>query len=230
MKKIGLILLSGGLGTRFGGDYPKQYLQLNNKPIAVFALERLLKEDHYAQVVVVCEEQYQDLFLQYIESPLSFASPGKRRQDSVANGFSELTADIDVVCIHDGARPFPTAKMVNDVVNAAVSYGAAAVGVPIKYTLKECDEEGIVVNTPDRTLYYEIQTPQAVQKDLLKNGLESAHSHQLTVTDDTSLAELVGGKVKIVPGHHENIKITTVDDWIVAQVIANGSVDASLSN
>lgn len=215
--KCALILLAGGQGSRFGGDLPKQYTCLKGKPLVLHALEVFLECDQISEIVVVCGNEYRTVFAGLSQRSIKFASPGLRRQDSVENGFKEVSADADFICIHDGARPYPTKQMVADVLEAAQAHGAAAVGMPVKFTLKDCDGEGMVMSTPDRSRFWEIQTPQALRRDLLTDGLALATKAGLTVTDDTSLAELVGAKVKIVPGSYGNIKVTTREDLSIAE-------------
>ena len=215
--KCALILLAGGHGSRFGGDIPKQYTLLKGKPLVLHAFELLQQCEQVEQIVVVCEEVYRPLFAAVATKPIQFAAPGQRRQDSVSNGFKEVSSDCKLVCIHDGARPFPTEQMVIDVLEAASIHGAAAVGMPVKFTLKDCEADGMVMNTPDRSRFWEIQTPQALLRDLLANGLALAEKAGITVTDDTSLAELVGGKAQIVRGSYRNIKVTTPEDFVIAE-------------
>lgn len=216
-RNVGLILLAGGQGVRFGGAVPKQYMMLKGKPLAVHAFHLFQECFEIAEIVVVCAEDYRQLFLEEATRPVKFALPGSRRQDSVENGFKALSDTVELVCIHDAARPFPTKQMVSDVLDAAEIHGASAVGMPIKYTLKDCDGQGIVVETPDRSRFWEIQTPQALRCPILKEGLAVARQEGVTVTDDTSLAELVGSKVKVVNGSYRNIKVTTPDDLAIAE-------------
>jgi 2-C-methyl-D-erythritol 4-phosphate cytidylyltransferase len=215
--KCAFILLAGGQGTRFGSDLPKQYTDLKGKPLVLHAFEVFQQCEQIDEIVVVCGKEYQSFFSDVAKKPIKFAASGHRRQDSVENGFKEVSADADIICIHDGARPYPTKQMVVDVLDAAHTYGAAAVGMPVKFTLKDCDGEGMVVSTPDRSRFWEIQTPQALRRALLTDGLALATKAGLTVTDDTSLAELMGAKVKIVPGSYSNIKVTTPEDLLIAE-------------
>lgn len=211
-QKIGFILLSGGQGLRFGGSTPKQYQLLEGKPLALHSLNTFQKCVEIDEFVVVCAEQYQSLFTDDALRNLLFASPGIRRQDSVENGLKALSEDVEIVCIHDAARPFSTSAMLIDILEASCLYGASAVGMPVKSTLKECDENGFVIETLNRSKVWEIQTPQAVKRELLERGLIIASEEDFTATDDTSLAELCGASVKIVQGSYANIKVTTPED------------------
>lgn len=216
-RKIGLIYLAGGKGLRFGTDIPKQYLQLDGKPLALHAFESFQQCSEIEEFVVICEPEFRALFSKNALRPIVFALPGKRRQDSVENGFRVLSSDVGIVAVHDAVRPFSTGKMIMDVANAAETYGAATTGMPVKFTLKECDPDGFAVHTPDRSRYWEIQTPQAVRYEILEKGFHKAMEEGLTVTDDTSLAELIGAKVKVVQGAYNNIKVTTPEDLVIAE-------------
>src|SRR3990172_7494754 len=107
--KLSVILLAGGTGTRMGGVLPKQFLPLNGKPIARHSFDTFASLDEVVEIVVVCEERYRSHFHSEKKSyDLRFAEPGERRQDSVYNGFRTTSADADLICIHDSARPFVT--------------------------------------------------------------------------------------------------------------------------
>lgn len=214
---VSVILLSGGLGTRFGSEIPKQYIKLNKKEIALYSYECFLSIDEVTQVVVVCQKEYHSLFQRYTtEKKICFAEPGLRREDSVYNGFVKLDNDESLVCIHDAARPFINKELVVRALNAASDYGAAAVGMPLKFTIKQVSSQAFVLNTPDRSTFFEIQTPQVLKYPILKESFEFLKENKLSVTDDVSLAELLGYPVKIVEGDYNNIKITTSHDLLIA--------------
>lgn len=215
------ILLAGGRGSRMGNaTTPKQFMQVRGKLVAQYSLDVFDKVDSVSEIIVVADESYRHLFSSV--KPIKFASPGDRRQDSVYNGLNMAGADIDLVCVHDCARPFLTEKMVVDVLAEAQKSHAATVAMPIKFTVKEAGADRKVRRTIDRNTLWEIQTPQAVAKKLLHDGFKQAKAHNLTVTDDVSLAELVGHPVQLVFGSYANIKITTPDDLQLAELLARG--------
>lgn len=217
---ISVILLAGGTGSRMQTPIPKQYLLLNQKPLIHYSFDLFYSLPGVSEIVIVCEEQFQKMFMRKEKGPtLRFALPGKRRQDSVYHGLQALTTNSQIVCIHDGVRPFITESLVMRVIQAAQEHGAATAGMPLKYTIKECDDKQIAKQTPDRSKMWEIQTPQVIKKDLLEKGFKQAISKNLTVTDDVSLIELLGLPVKIVEGSYQNLKITTPDDMIFAEML-----------
>jgi len=211
------LLLAGGTGCRMNSAKPKQFLPLGPKPIAHYSLDVLLGMPETAEIVVVCEPELRYHFDGY--HGLKWALPGPRRQDSVFNGLQQVDPHAHFVCVHDACRPFIDENLVRRVFAAACEYGASAAGMPVRYTVKEINAAGLVVSTPDRSLFWEIQTPQILQAPLLRQGFQKAHAKNLSVTDDTSLAELVGAPVKLVEGAYANIKITTPDDLAMAETL-----------
>ena len=220
MSKISVILLCGGRGTRMAVDKPKQFLEIQGKTIADYSLDVLKKIQGLVEIVVVCDPAYRSFFSNDQDTlPLHFSLPGVRRQDSVLNGLRAIESSPDLVYIHDSARPFINQEMVSRTISAAMDYGAATAAMPIKFTIKEHDGHQFVKNTPDRSLYWEIQTPQVIKLELLKKGFEHVIQHHLTVTDDVSIVELLNLPVKLVEGSYNNLKITTPDDLILADCL-----------
>ena len=218
--KTSVILLAGGKGERMGSALPKQFLPLHNKPIALYSLEILLQLVEVEEIIVVCAPQYRHFFDGW---PVQFALPGEQRQDSVYSGLQMVHSHADWVSIHDAARPFITVEMIKTLFDEAETVGVASLAMPVKNTLKEVGEYQNVSRTLDRSRIWEIQTPQVLKKEILTAGFAYAHTHKLSVTDDVSLAELIGHPVKLVCGAYQNIKITTPEDlgfaeWLVQNI------------
>jgi 2-C-methyl-D-erythritol 4-phosphate cytidylyltransferase len=220
MSRLGLILLAGGIGSRMKSKTPKQFLQLGKKCVAMHSLDLFSHSGLFEEIVIVCAKPYRHYFQNFKGR---FAEPGSRRQDSVASGEKLLSPQIDAVVIHDAARPFITLGSLQTLLEKGTKVGAATLGLPIKWTVKECETGGLVKRTLDRSNIWEIQTPQFLRRDLVKEGLKKADQEQLTVTDDVSLAELLGHPVQLVEGPDHNIKITTpIDMHIATRVIELG--------
>ena len=144
---------------------------------------------------------------------------GKERSHSVYQGLKALPEDCSWVGVHDGVRPFFTLSLLERVINTAKAYGAAIPGVPVKDTIKVCDEKGMVTGTPPRHSLWSIQTPQAFRRDWLVEAYKKAKEYNITATDDAGLVERLGKPVKVVRGDYENIKITTPEDLALAELI-----------
>lgn len=211
------ILLAGGLGSRMGSSVAKQFLELGNKPLILHSYDTFTNCFEIDEIVVVCAPEHHHLFAKHPTKGLTFAPPGSRRQDSVYNGLLKASPLAAYVCVHDGARPFVTEAMVTRTLEAAKSAGAATVGMPLRYTVKQVDRTGHVAATPDREMIWEIQTPQVIARGLLIEGFAHIRNKSLTVTDDVSAVELLGKPVKVVEGCHTNIKVTVPADFILAE-------------
>jgi len=144
---------------------------------------------------------------------------GKERQDSVLYGLQKLEQDTAVVLVHDGVRPFVTPEMISEAVGLAKKGECIAVGVPIKDTIKEVDDNKIVRHTLERGRLWAIQTPQAFPVKILKRAYEESYTQKMYGTDDASLVERMGGTVRVIMGSYENIKITTAEDLVLAEEI-----------
>ncbi|KAL2939478.1 2-C-methyl-D-erythritol 4-phosphate cytidylyltransferase chloroplastic [Bienertia sinuspersici] len=225
-KSVSVILLAGGTGKRMGASMPKQYLPLMGQPIALYSLYTFSLMVEVKEIVVVCDPSYKDIFEEIrdkIDVGLSFTEPGKERQDSVYNGLQAIDSNVELVCIHDSARPLTLSQDIEKVLNDGWLHGAAVLGVPVKATIKEANNDSFVVKTLDRRTLWEMQTPQVIKPALLKEGFDFVNRRKLEVTDDVSIVEHLGHPVYITEGSYTNIKITTPDDLLIAERILNPS-------
>lgn len=226
MKTVAIIP-AGGSGKRLGSGIAKQYLSLQSLPVLVHTLLVFQKSDFIDEIVlVVPEDDLVSVREQIVENyELTKVSDviagGRERQDSVQNGLRAVSEACDVVVIHDGVRPFVTEEMIARVVIVAAEEGAASIGVAAKDTIKEATDECVVKATLPRRNLWQTQTPQAFQYDLLRRAFAKAGDDHFYGTDDASLVERAGAKVRMIAGSYENIKITTPEDLIVAEALMN---------
>ncbi len=222
MKTVAIIP-AGGVGKRLGADVAKQYLFLSGLPVLAHTIRVFQKSAVISDIVlVVPREDLASVRKQIIEKygltkVVAIVAGGNERQDSVRNGLRAIAEKCDIVIVHDGVRPFVTEGMIAQVVAAAVDDGAAAIGVKAKDTIKETSDENIVTGTLPRHHLWQTQTPQAFQYDLLCRAYETAAEDHFYGTDDASLVERIGAKVRMIAGSSENIKITTPEDLVLAQ-------------
>jgi 2-C-methyl-D-erythritol 4-phosphate cytidylyltransferase len=144
---------------------------------------------------------------------------GRERQESVLHGVQKIEEDTAVVLVHDGVRPFVTPEMITEAVSLAMQGECIAVGVPIKDTIKEVDENRTVLRTLERGRLWAIQTPQAFPLKILRRAYEESYKQKMFGTDDATLVERTGGRVRLIMGSYENIKITTPEDLLLAAEI-----------
>lgn len=222
--KISAIIPSAGLGKRMDG-IKKPYIELEGKPILAHTLEIFQHCQSVNNILVVTakgDEEYcaVDVIKTYsIDKVTDIVAGGETRQDSVFNALQKLSSNTDMVIVHDAVRPFFTEAMIIESIEQASKYGSAVVAVPVKDTIKEADKDGIVQRTLDRQKLWAIQTPQTFKYDLIFQAHLKARDNGIQATDDASLIEQMGLKVKLIMGSYENIKITTPEDIIIAEAI-----------
>ena len=222
MKTIAIIP-AGGAGRRLGSAVAKQYLLLDGVPVLARTLKIFQQSKFIDKIVLVVPEDdllsaRKQLVEKYdLTKVINIVAGGKERQDSVRNGLCAIARECDVVVIHDGVRPLLTEEMINKVVVAAKNVGASSMGVKVKDTVKQTTDSDLVVSTVPRNNLWLTQTPQAFAFDILRKAYTAAASDNFYGTDDASLVERIGAKVKMIAGSYENIKITTPDDLIVAE-------------
>ena len=217
----GIVIPAAGQGKRMGANMNKQFILLGNKPILIHTLEKFSTLSWMSELVVVShpDEVYkvERLIEQYqIRHVKAVVGGGAERQDSIYKGLSHLKTDY--VMVHDGARPFIKETYLNRLWQAVQTSNAAALGVPVKDTIKIIDQ-GMIQTTPDRKSLWAIQTPQAFRLSTLIQAYEKAIQENFLGTDDSSLVERLGISVQVVEGDYRNIKITTPEDLILAESI-----------
>ena len=217
----GAVILAAGKGSRFGEK--KQFKLLKGAPLLNHVLTAFLKSDLiYEIVVVVPGGRVKEIEKQVNSIPktknISVVSGGERRQDSVSNGVKALTNECKLVCVHDAVRPFVTKDMINDTIKRCDEYDGAIIATKVKDTIKRVKNNRIK-ETIKRGEIWQAQTPQSFQREKLKEALESADRDGVTGSDEAFLLERIGYCVSVVEGTSDNIKITTQEDWFVAEAI-----------
>lgn len=218
--KVTTVIVAGGKGRRMGAGINKVFLKLCGREIIARTVEAFEKNPRIDEIVVVTGAEDIDaaakILAEYGKVTAIVAGGAERRQ-SVLNGLGSASGDI--VLIHDGARAFISGDEIDRVIDDCVTYGAAAVGVTCKDTLKTADENRIITGTIDREKTYLIQTPQAFDTKIIRELHKKAEADGLEVTDDCAVAEHYGVNVKITAGSYDNIKLTTPEDMAIGEMI-----------
>lgn len=228
VDNLRVVIAAAGKGRRMGSNTNKQYMLLNGRPVLSYSLDFFDRLPLVSQIVVVCapdEIEYcdEEIVKRFRYSKVSAVVPGgPERQDSVWAGLQQLGEDTDLVAVHDGARPILSLEVLTGLVAEAREWGAAIPGIPSKETVKLGDRDGFVRQTLDRASVYGIQTPQVFNYTELVTAYRQAFEEGFLGTDDASLFELYIGRVKLVPGDYNNIKITTPEDMLMAEALMKG--------
>jgi len=217
--RVGAVIAAAGESRRMDG-IDKVFAPLGGKTVISYVLDAFEECESISQIIVVVSKDNTEKCRELIAEnkyakPIEVCAGGKRRQDSVAAGLSKLN-ECDRVVIHDGARPLVTRELIERGLEAAQETGAAAAAVPVTDTVKVAGEDRIVLQTPPRQNLWAVQTPQVFRTDIISKAYQKAAGD---VTDDASLVEQLGHKVKLYMGAYDNIKITNPDDLILAGVL-----------
>jgi 2-C-methyl-D-erythritol 4-phosphate cytidylyltransferase / 2-C-methyl-D-erythritol 2,4-cyclodiphosphate synthase len=212
---VAAILAAGGLGTRVGGELPKQFRDLGDGSSMVNRSLRVLMDCALIDEIVVAlpPGRHLDSFRADAAKPIRAIAGGARRQDSVANALAQVSDAADLIVIHDAARPFASVDLFERTIRAAYEYGAALAAVPAIDTVKQIDPgtgAKLIRATLPRDTIYLAQTPQAFRRDVLTRAMAAASD--VPATDEAVLVERVGLPVHIVDGDAQNIKVTTTND------------------
>lgn len=227
-KKLAAIVLAAGSGKRMGSNTPKQFLEINGKPLLYFCL-KVFQDSFIDEIIIVARPSDRDYIKKDIVENFSFGKVtrivdgGKERFHSVAAGL-EAIDDCDYVFIHDGARPFVNENILEDAFETVTRTGSAITAVPSKDTVKIIGADGSVVETPDRNTLFNMQTPQTFEFELIRdcyrkliNSEKEISEKNISVTDDAMVMELFSNKkVYVSKGDYKNIKVTTPEDLIIA--------------
>ena len=216
MIKKYAIIVAGGSGSRMKRDIPKQFIEVGGLPILMHTLKRFKEADSEIELILVLPESqfefWNELCSIYPTVPHQLIKGGKTRFQSGLNGLQVIDNE-GLVAIHDGVRPFVSVEIINESFKVAAEKGTAVVSVSSK------DSVRVNGKSIDRSTVRIIQTPQTFQISLIKKAFET---EELSIfTDDASVAEYAGFKIYLIDGNYENIKITTPEDLLWAEVILN---------
>jgi 2-C-methyl-D-erythritol 4-phosphate cytidylyltransferase len=217
----GAIVVAGGRGLRMGGDVPKQFLSVHGRPILMWTLERISAEIPDLQLIVVLPQSHQGYWKElcdkyHFQISHQLANGGDSRFASVRNGLKCVADTVDVVCVHDGVRPFVSSSVIRTGFEMARKKGAAVPVVPLVDSVRKLNNDGSSQSV-NRADYQLVQTPQFFNLKQLRRAYEQPFSEQFT--DDASVVESMGEEVTLFPGNVENIKITRPLDCALAEVI-----------
>lgn len=219
-----VVIVCAGNSTRMQG-VNKILLPLGKRLVIGVTMQAFQQCESVREIVIVAREQdipeiKKEAEAAGITKLAACTTGGATRQESVINGIRCISKDTDMVAIHDGARPLVKPEYIEKTIKDARIFGGAALGVPVKDTIKTVDD-GIIIDTPPRSSLYITQTPQVFKRKLYFEGIDFALEHELDFTDDCQLVEAIGGKIYMTTGDYTNIKITTPEDIRLAETMLN---------
>ncbi len=211
--------MAGGKGTRIKSILPKQFIELNGKPILLHTIEAFLRYSKEVTIVLVLPEDDFEIWNGICKKfnftqPIILQKGGETRFQSVKNGLSQLEGD-GLVAIHDGVRPLVSEDIIGASYRLAAVHQSAVAAVRLKESIRMTDQDN--TKAVDRSKFRLIQTPQTFDLQLIKKAYEMKENTSLT--DDASVAEQAGHLISLFEGSYENIKITTAEDLIIAKAL-----------
>jgi len=214
-----VVIVAGGTGSRMNNELPKQLIEINNKPVIVYSIEKFQHFNKDIQAIISLHKDYFDLF-ENIKSKhnlknIEVVEGGDTRYQSFKNALAVLNPNTTIVGVHDAARPLVGLQTIEKTFAAAEQHGAAIPVIDMNESLREVS--GVESKAVDRTKFKVVQTPQCFKKDILLKAYDMPYSPLFT--DDASMVEKTGHQIFITEGNKENIKITYPQDLIVAQTL-----------
>jgi len=215
--RVGVAVPAAGSGLRMGGTR-KAFMELDGEPLLMRALRPFLNDHRVVTVVVSLAPEDADEvpgWITTLDDRVTLVKGGATRTESVRNAVRVLPTDLDIIAIHDAARPLVTSATVRECIDVANTGICAVAGCQVIDTMKFVDEEFQVVETPDRNSLWHAHTPQVFPADLLRRAYESGK----VGTDDAALLEPLGVRVQMVDDGGMNIKVTQPEDMVIARAI-----------
>jgi len=220
---VGVLLPAAGKGERAGDGAPKQFRRIAGVPMLLRAIRPFASHPRVREIVVALPEEHASAPPEWLAAVmgdrLRVVAGGATRAASVRRALEALDPACVLVLVHDAARPFVSAVEIDAVIAAAEQGTGALVAVPVSDTLKRSEDGRHVAATASRTGLYRALTPQGFPRGMLAEAYAAA-GETLDATDDAGLVEAVGGRVVLVPGRTTNIKVTTPDDFVLAEALA----------
>ncbi|CAD5939560.1 2-C-methyl-D-erythritol 4-phosphate cytidylyltransferase [Planktothrix tepida] len=219
-----LLIPAAGMGRRMGSDRNKLLLTLLDKPLLTWTLLSAEAATCIDWIGIMGQPvdfpEFKEILASVnLSKPVELIQGGDTRQESVYNGLQALPSDAEQVLIHDGARCLATPQLFERCAQALQEYQGLIAAIPVKDTIKVVDEDGLILDTPERKQLWAAQTPQGFDVKLLKDCHEQGRQQSWEVTDDAALFEKCGLPVHIVMGEETNLKVTTPVDLSVAEFI-----------
>ena len=216
----GAVIVAAGSASRMGG-IDKVMAPLGGEPMILRTVRAFEDCEAVKEIVIVTRKDLMGPIAELCSGFTKIRSVvqgGSSRQESVKLGLLAFSKDVRLAAVHDGARPLVSGELIDRVIRAAHSYGAAAPAIPVKDTIK-IFEGGFIAATPDRSTLRAVQTPQVMDRDLLLGALEKAEQEGTALTDDCSAVEHIGMRVRLVEGEERNLKVTTPLDLKIAELL-----------
>jgi 2-C-methyl-D-erythritol 4-phosphate cytidylyltransferase len=226
-REVGVVIPAAGAGLRMGGSLPKQFLRLGRRPIIAHTLAAFDRHPEITQIVVVTAPVHLRrvvllMMRMRLRTAWSVVAGGANRQESVWNGLHAFDAEPEVVLVHDAVRPLVGQEVISRTIRAVRRFGAAVACVRVKDTVKLEGRRGFCSRTLDRERLWAAQTPQGFSYHLMVKAHRKARKQGFVGTDEASLVERIGTRVRIVDGDYMNIKITTPADLVAARSFHKG--------
>ncbi|MFO7800396.1 2-C-methyl-D-erythritol 4-phosphate cytidylyltransferase [Rhodohalobacter sp.] len=228
-KQVALVVPAAGSGTRMGEEIPKPYLTIAGKTILEHTLLQFRQVDAIHELIVSTSEFFKDQTCEIVASvfgdiELTVIEGGAERQESVFKALQYVSDSAELIAIHDAVRPFVSKQLILECINEASNPGVdgSILATPAKDTIKEVEDAKYVVETPKRERMWQAQTPQIFKREVLLRAYNNATMRKLMGTDDSSLVEMIGGKVSVIKSTTDNFKITYPLDFQLAKLILSG--------
>ena len=231
MGDVCAVIVAGGSGQRFGNPGGKQLIDVAGRPLMTWSILAFDKAPSVGHIVVVCPTEREDEVRARavdpfgLATPVSFAAAGETRQGSTAAGLAAVPECCSYVAIHDGARPLITPEIIEGAVGelrADPTLDGVVCGQPAVDTLKLVDGDGTIQSTPPRSSYWTVQTPQIFTVEALRHAEDAARVEGFVGTDDASLVERAGGRVRCVESPRDNLKVTLPEDLPLVEFLLQG--------